>query len=111
MHGRPYASGVAQGVPAERRRSRTFPAWDCHASTALRAAWGTGPGRSEAQVNVRRMKGLIPALTAAAVVAAPAHGAALVRLDGIGKLKLGMSRPTGLDTGSLGGQVAGRSLR
>src|SRR3954452_5067167 len=107
MHGRPYASGVAQGVPAERRRSRTFPAWGCHASTALKAAWGTGPGRSEPKVKVADMKGLICATVALAVVAAPAHGATLVRLDGIGALKLGMSRLTALDTNWLGARSTG----
>src|SRR5204863_1747575 len=94
----------------ERRRSRTFPAWGCHASTALKAIWGTGPGRSGAEVKVLGMKGLITALAAAAVVAAPAHGATLVRLDGIGQLKLGMSRMAALDTGWLGARSTGCTL-
>src|SRR4029078_2849143 len=81
-----------------------------HASTALKAAWGTGPGRSGAEVKGLGMKGLITALTAAAVVAAPAHGATLVRLDGIGQLKLGMSRMAALDTGWLGARSTGCRL-
>ena len=28
---------------AERRRSRTYPAWGCHASPVLKTSWATGP--------------------------------------------------------------------
>ena len=28
----------------ERRRSRTYPAWGCHASPVLKTGWATGPG-------------------------------------------------------------------
>jgi hypothetical protein len=56
------------------------------------------------------MKGLIAALPALAVLAAPAHGATLVRLDGIGPLKLGMSRMASLDTGWLGAKSTGCKL-
>jgi hypothetical protein len=56
------------------------------------------------------MKGLIAALPALAVLAAPAHGATLVRLDGLGPLKLGMSRMTALDTGWLGTKSTGCKL-
>jgi hypothetical protein len=56
------------------------------------------------------MKGLILALAACAVAASPAHGATLVRLDGIGPLKLGMSRMASLDTGWLGARSTGCKL-
>src|SRR4051794_35576734 len=56
------------------------------------------------------MKGLICATVALAAVAAPAHGATLVRLDGIGALKLGMSRLTALDTNWLGARSTGCTL-
>ena len=35
-----------RGALTERRRSRTFAPWGCHGSPALKASWGTGPGRS-----------------------------------------------------------------
>jgi hypothetical protein len=47
------------------------------------------------------MKRLALVLPVLAVLAAPAHGATLLRLDGIGPLKLGMSRMASLDTGWL----------
>ena len=56
------------------------------------------------------MKGLIAALPALAVLAAPAHGATLVRLDGIGPLKLNMSHMAALDTGWLGAKSTGCKL-
>jgi hypothetical protein len=56
------------------------------------------------------MKGLMAALPAALVLVAPAHGATLIRLDGIGPLKLGMSRMTALETGWLGPRSTGCTL-
>jgi hypothetical protein len=56
------------------------------------------------------MKRLVPALALAAIAAAPAHAATLVRLDGIGPLKLGMSRLAALDTGWLGARHTGCKL-
>jgi hypothetical protein len=42
----------------EWRRSRTFPAWGCHASPVLKTGWGTGPGHSRAQARrLRRRAG------------------------------------------------------
>jgi hypothetical protein len=50
------------------------------------------------------------ALPLAVVVAAPAQGATLLRLDGIGPLKLKMTRTAALDTGWLGGRGTGCEL-
>ena len=47
---------------------------------------------------------------ALAAVASPAHGATLVRLDGIGPVKLGMSRMAALDTNWLGARSTGCTL-
>lgn len=56
------------------------------------------------------MKRLALALPVLALLAAPAHGATLLRLDGIGPLKLGMTRPAALDTGWLSGKHSGCPL-
>jgi hypothetical protein len=56
------------------------------------------------------MKRLLLALPLAALLAAPAQGATLLRLDGIGPLKLGMSRLAALDTGWLGSRGTGCEL-
>lgn len=56
------------------------------------------------------MKRLLIALPLALLLAAPAHGATLMRLDGIGPLKLGMSRSAGLDTGWLSNRTTGCEL-
>jgi hypothetical protein len=56
------------------------------------------------------MKCLVPALLLAGVLATPAHGATLARLDGIGPLKLGMSSLSALDTGWLGDKQTGCKL-
>lgn len=45
-----------------------------------------------------------------ALLAAPAQGATLLRLDGIGPLKLGMARTAALDTGWLSGRQTGCKL-
>jgi hypothetical protein len=44
------------------------------------------------------------------VLAAPSRGAVLVRLDGIGPLRLGMARMSALDTGWLAGRSTGCRL-
>jgi len=56
------------------------------------------------------MKRLLLVLALAALLAAPAQGATLLRLDGIGPLKLGMSRSAGLDTGWLSNRMTGCEL-
>lgn len=56
------------------------------------------------------MKRLLVVLPLALLVAAPAHAATLMRLDGIGPLKLGMSRSAGLDTGWLSNRQTGCQL-
>src|SRR5690348_5464888 len=56
------------------------------------------------------MKRLVPALLLTGLLTAPAHGATLARLDGIGPLKLGMSRLAALDTGWLGDKQTGCKL-
>jgi hypothetical protein len=56
------------------------------------------------------MKRIALALPLAALLAAPAHGATLLRLDGIGPLKLDMSRMAALDTGWLGDRGTGCKL-
>lgn len=56
------------------------------------------------------MKRLLLVLPLTALLAAPAHGATLLRLDGIGPLKLGMSRTAGLDTGWLSNKQTGCPL-
>lgn len=58
------------------------------------------------------MKRLALALTLplAVLLAAPAQGATLLRLDGIGPLKLNMSRLASLDTGWLGDRSTGCKL-
>lgn len=56
------------------------------------------------------MKRVLLLLPLALVLAAPAHGATLMRLDGIGPLKLGMSRSAGLDTGWLSNRQTGCEL-
>lgn len=56
------------------------------------------------------MKRLVCALLFAGLLAAPAQGATLARLDGIGPLKLGMSRVAALDTGWLGEKQTGCKL-
>lgn len=49
-------------------------------------------------------------LVALLVLAAPARGATLLRLDGIGPVKLGMTRLAALDTGWLGDRGTGCPL-
>ena len=56
------------------------------------------------------MKRLAPTVGLLLFLAAPAHGATLLRLDGIGPLKLGMSRMAALDTNWLSGQHSGCPL-
>lgn len=56
------------------------------------------------------MKRLLLALPLAIALAVPAQGATLLRLDGIGPLKLGMSRTAGLDTGWLSNRMSGCEL-
>lgn len=56
------------------------------------------------------MKRLALVLPLAALIAAPAGAATLVRLDGIGPLKLGMERMAALDTGWLGDRSPGCPL-
>jgi hypothetical protein len=56
------------------------------------------------------MKRLLLVLPLAALLAAPAHGATLLRLDGIGPLELGMARPAALDTGWLSNRQLGCEL-
>jgi hypothetical protein len=56
------------------------------------------------------MKRLLLVLPLAAVLAAPAHGATVLRLDGIGPLKLGMTRMAALDTGWLSNRQTGCKL-
>ena len=56
------------------------------------------------------MKRYLLVLPLLALLAAPAHGATLLRLDGIGPLKLGMSRSAGLDTGWLSNRMTGCEL-
>lgn len=56
------------------------------------------------------MKRLLLVLPLTALLAAPAQGATLLRLDGIGPLKLGMSRMAGLDTGWLSNRTSGCEL-
>jgi hypothetical protein len=50
------------------------------------------------------------AVLVAVVIAAPAQGATLLRLDGIGPVELGMSRLAALDTGWLGDRDTGCPL-
>lgn len=56
------------------------------------------------------MKRLLLSLPAAALLAAPAQGATLLRLDGIGPVELGMTRLAALDTGWLGDRAPGCEL-
>ena len=56
------------------------------------------------------MRKLLLALPLAALLAAPAQGATLLRLDGLGPLKLGMARLAALDTGWLSNRQAGCPL-
>lgn len=56
------------------------------------------------------MRKLLLALPLAALLATPAQGATLARLDGIGPLKLNMSRMAALDTGWLAGRHSGCPL-
>ncbi|MCW2783457.1 MAG: hypothetical protein JWR35_3908 [Marmoricola sp.] len=56
------------------------------------------------------MKRLLLALALALGVTAPAQGATLVRLNGVGPLKLGMSRMAALDTGWLSNKKPGCEL-
>jgi len=56
------------------------------------------------------MKRLALALPLLVLLAAPAQAATLLRLDGIGPLKLGMSRMAALDTNWLSGQHSGCPL-
>ena len=56
------------------------------------------------------MKRLLLALPLAALLVAPAQGATLLRLDGIGPLKLGMARMVALDTGWLNDRQTGCPL-
>lgn len=56
------------------------------------------------------MKRLLLAVPLTLLLAAPAHGATLLRLDGIGPLKMGMSRTAGLDTGWLSNRHPGCEL-
>ena len=56
------------------------------------------------------MKRLVPVLLLTGLLAAPAQGATLVRLDGIGPLKLGMSSTSALDTGWLSDKQTGCKL-
>ncbi len=56
------------------------------------------------------MKRFLLVLPLLALFAAPAQGATLLRLDGIGPLKLGMSRSAGLDTGWLSNRMTGCKL-
>jgi hypothetical protein len=39
-----HARASARTSLTERRRSRTYPAWGCHASPVLKTGWATGPG-------------------------------------------------------------------
>jgi hypothetical protein len=56
------------------------------------------------------MKRFLLVLPLTLLLAAPASGATLLRLDGIGPLKLGMSRTAGLDTGWLSNRMTGCEL-
>ena len=56
------------------------------------------------------MKRLLTAFPLVLALAAPAHGATLVRLDGIGPLTMGMSRMAALDTGWLSNRHSGCPL-
>lgn len=56
------------------------------------------------------MRRLLLALPLSVALAAPAQGATLVRLDGIGPLKLGMSRLASVDTGWLSNRGTGCEL-
>lgn len=56
------------------------------------------------------MKRLLLAVPLVAVLAAPAHGATLLRLDGIGPLSMGMSRTAALDTNWLSNRHSGCPL-
>jgi hypothetical protein len=56
------------------------------------------------------MKRLLLVLPLTALLAAPAQGATLLRLDGIGPLKMGMSRLAALDTGWLSNRHSGCEL-
>ena len=56
------------------------------------------------------MKRIALALPLVALLAAPAHGATLLRLDGIGPLELGQSRLAALDTGWLSHRHSGCPL-
>lgn len=56
------------------------------------------------------MKRLLLVLPLTLALAAPAQGATLLRLDGIGPLKLGMSRTGGLGTGWLSNRGTGCEL-
>jgi hypothetical protein len=56
------------------------------------------------------MKRLLLAVPVALLLAPAAHGAALLRLDGIGPLKMGMSRMAALDTGWLSNRHTGCEL-
>jgi hypothetical protein len=56
------------------------------------------------------MKKLALAAGLMALLATPAHGATLLRLDGIGPLKLGMARMAALDTGWLSNRAPGCKL-
>lgn len=58
----------------------------------------------------RPVKRLLLALGFATVLAAPAQGATLLRLDGIGPLRLGMSRTAAVATGWLSNRRAGCPL-
>ena len=54
---------------------------------------------------------LVLAVLVATAAAAPAQGATLLRLDGIGPLKLGMTKAAALDTGWLANRAPGCELR
>src|SRR3954453_23152220 len=56
------------------------------------------------------MPRLLIALPLVLALAAPAHGATLVRLDGVGPLAMGMSRMAALDTGWLSNRHSGCPL-
>jgi hypothetical protein len=56
------------------------------------------------------MRRLVPTLLLSLLAVAPAQGATLLRLDGVGPLKLDISRPSALATGWLGTRHSGCKL-
>src|SRR6188508_325325 len=62
----------------ERRRSRTYPAWGCHASPVLKTGWATGPVPLRGK---RSSGGLGPAAEHALVPDAPREAVGIEALE------------------------------